>query len=102
MTRWKRPAGGISFNSKGISLQSVIAGAGNAAIDTGTGIWNTTTANWTTDAGANNVAWVNVAHAVFGSGAYPANVAAGVSVEDLTVAAGAGNVTFKAVADNWR
>jgi hypothetical protein len=77
-----------------------IAGTGNGVINSGNGTWNTSTANWSTDAGANNVPWVNVSHAAFGAGTYTVNVAAGVSVGDLTIAPGAGNITLKAVADN--
>ena len=37
-------------------------GAGDSAITGGTGTWDTTTGNWTTDGGANNVAWDNTAN----------------------------------------
>ena len=77
-----------------------IAGAGNGIINTGAGTWNTSTANWTADAGANNALWVNVSHAAFVPGTYVVNVASGVSVGNLTIAPGAGNITLKAVTDN--
>ncbi|MGC4013354.1 MAG: autotransporter-associated beta strand repeat-containing protein [Luteolibacter sp.] len=43
-------------------------GAGNGAVTGGAGTWDTTTGNWTTDGGLNNVAWVNANNdtAVFG------------------------------------
>lgn len=34
-------------------------GAGDSAITDGLGVWDTTTANWTTDGGANNIPWAD-------------------------------------------
>ncbi len=75
-------------------------GVGDGTITTAAGIWNTTTANWTNNAGANNALWVNDSNASFGSGTYTVTLASGVSVRSLTVAPGAGNLTLKAAADN--
>lgn len=94
------PNGDPDITTRTWDITPGIAGTGNGVINSGAGTWNTSTANWTTDAGANNVPWVNVSHAAFGAGSYTVNVAAGVSVGDLTIAPGAGNITLKAVADN--
>lgn len=75
-------------------------GAGDGTITSAAGTWNTTTANWTYNAGANNALWVNDSNASFGSGTYTVTLASGVSVRSLTVAPGAGNLTLKAAADN--
>lgn len=75
-------------------------GAGDGIITSGAGTWNTTSGNWTNDGGANNVVWINNSNATFGSGAYTVTLASGVTVRNLTVAPGSGNLTFRATADN--
>ncbi len=76
------------------------AGVGNGSITTAAGTWNTTTANWTNDAGANNAVWVNDSNASFGTGTYTVTLASGVSARSLTIPTGAGVITLKAAADN--
>lgn len=39
-------------------------GAGDSAITGGAGTWNTSNGNWTTDAGVNNIAWINTTPSV--------------------------------------
>ncbi len=76
------------------------AGAGNGTITSAAGTWSTTVANWTNDGGTNNVVWTNDSHATFNPGTYTVTVASGVTVRNLTVPAGAGNITLKAATDN--
>jgi autotransporter-associated beta strand protein len=42
------------------------AGSNNGQIDNGSGTWNTTTANWTTNGGTNNSTWSSNDDAIFG------------------------------------
>ncbi|MCF7817963.1 MAG: hypothetical protein K9M54_08780 [Kiritimatiellales bacterium] len=73
-------------------------GSGDSAITAGAGTWDTSTGNWTTDSGTNNVAWVNGSDAYFGAGGYTVGIAnSGVSVGGLSIG---GNVTLKALTDN--
>ena len=74
-------------------------GAGNGTITGGTGTWNTTNGNWTTDAGANNVAWVNVAgtpknNAVFGGTAGTVTLGEAISLRNLSFTNTAGPYTI--------
>lgn len=90
----------IPLMSKTWDIAPGIVGPGDGSITTAAATWNTTTANWTNDAGVNNALWVNDSNASFGSGIYTVTLASGVSVRSLTVAPGAGNLTLKAAADN--
>jgi autotransporter-associated beta strand protein len=60
-------------------------GSGDSAITGGSGWWDITTGNWTTDGGANNVAWVNVNNdtAVFGGTAGTVTLNAPITVGGL-------------------
>ncbi|MDF7824758.1 hypothetical protein P4B35_12105 [Pontiellaceae bacterium B12227] len=70
------------------------------------GVWDTTTANWTTDDGASNEVWVDGTNAVFTHNTNNAqlvvDVDAGITVGDLTVSPsnGNGNVILRGLADN--
>lgn len=61
-------------------------GAGDSAITGGTGAWDTTTGNWTTDAGVNNIAWVNANNdtAIFGGTAGTVTLGAPITAGGLT------------------
>ena len=61
-------------------------GAGDSLITGGIGAWNTTNGNWTTDAGVNNIAWVNANNdtAIFGGTAGTATLNTGITVGGLT------------------
>ncbi|MCE9609015.1 MAG: autotransporter-associated beta strand repeat-containing protein [Chthoniobacter sp.] len=61
-------------------------GAGDSVITGGTGTWDTTLGNWTTDGGANDSAWVNANNdtALFGDVAGTVTVGTGVTVGGLT------------------
>ena len=72
-------------------------GAGDSAITGGTGTWdpsNVANGNWTTDAGANNVAWSNagINTAVFGGASGTVTLASGATVGGLTFNDNAGYV----------
>ena len=45
-------------------------GAGDSAITGGTGAWNTSNGNWTTDAGVNNVSWINAGSAPYNNAVF--------------------------------
>jgi autotransporter-associated beta strand protein len=62
-------------------------GAGDSAITGGGGTWNTSNGNWTTDGGANNVAWSNGSNdtAVFGGTAGTVTID---TLDDLGVTVG--------------
>lgn len=74
-------------------------GSGDSAITPGAGTWNTTTGNWTTDSGTNNVAWVNGSAAQFTGSGYTVDLGSGVAVGGITHA-GNGSITIKALVDN--
>jgi fibronectin-binding autotransporter adhesin len=61
-------------------------GAGDSLITGGLGAWDTTNGNWTTDAGANNLAWVNANNdtAIFGNTAGTVTLGTGITVGGLT------------------
>ena len=69
-------------------------GAGNSAITGGAGTWDEALGNWTLDAGANNIAWVNANNdtAVFGGTAGAITLGTGISVGGLTFKDSAGYV----------
>lgn len=74
-------------------------GAGDSAITGGTGAWNTTNGNWTTDAGVNNIAWVNQAgtpkdDATFGGTAGTVTLGEAISLRNLTFTNTAGTYTI--------
>ncbi len=60
-------------------------GAGNSTITGGTGAWNTTNGNWTTNGGVNNLAWVNANNdtAIFGDVAGTVTLGTGITVGGL-------------------
>jgi autotransporter-associated beta strand protein len=60
-------------------------GVGDSAITGGTGAWNTSNGNWTTDAGANNISWVNANNdtAVFGDTAGTVTLGTGITIGGL-------------------
>ena len=60
-------------------------GAGDSAITGGTGAWDESTGNWTTDGGANNIAWVNanIDSAIF-SGAAGTVTLSSITANNLT------------------
>jgi autotransporter-associated beta strand protein len=70
-------------------------GSGDSAITGGTGAWNTTNGNWTTDAGANNIAWVNGNNdtAIFGDTAGTVTLGTGITVGGLQFDAATYTVT---------
>ncbi|MFD0895240.1 autotransporter-associated beta strand repeat-containing protein [Luteolibacter ambystomatis] len=61
-------------------------GTGDGSVTGGAGTWNTTNGNWTTDAGATNIAWVNANNdiAVFGGTAGTVTLGTGITVGGLT------------------
>lgn len=63
-----------------------MVGAGNGAVNGGPGIWDASTGNWTTDGGANNIAWnyTNNDVAVFGGAAGSVAIAVPVTAGGLT------------------
>jgi autotransporter-associated beta strand protein len=77
-------------------------GAGDSAITGGAGTWNTTNGNWTTDGGANNVAWSGTTEtAVFGGTAGAVDLLSNVSVGGLkfnttgySITSAANTITF--------
>jgi len=78
-------------------------GPGDSAITGGAGTWNTANGNWTTDAGANNIAWDNLNNdtAVFGGTAGAVNLLSNVSVGGLkfnttgySITSAANTITF--------
>ncbi|WP_372798444.1 hypothetical protein, partial [Pontiella sp.] len=83
-----------------------LAGVGDSAIAHSNGVWDTTTANWTSDAGANNQTWGFGEEAVFTSNTNNAQIVidvdAGVTVGDLTLETPdtSGNVILRGLADN--
>ncbi|MFZ9935781.1 MAG: DUF5018 domain-containing protein [Luteolibacter sp.] len=56
-----------------------MVGTGDSAVTGGAGIWDTNNGNWTVDAGANNIAWINGNNdtAIFGGTAGTVTVATG-------------------------
>jgi len=60
-------------------------GPGDSAITGGDGTWDTTNGNWTTDAGANNIAWGNDNHdtAVFSGTAGTVGLGTGITIGGL-------------------
>jgi len=72
-------------------------GPGDNAIISGNGTWDTSTGNWTTDGGTNNVAWVNGSDAEILSTS-TLDLASGVSVGGITLANGP--VNLKSITDN--
>ncbi len=66
-------------------------GAGDSAITGGLGTWDLTNGNWTTDAGVNNIAWVNNAtpnDAVFGGAAGVVTLGTRLTVGTITFNSG--------------
>lgn len=63
-----------------------IVGPGDSAITGGGGTWDVTTGNWTIDAGANNIAWVNANNdtAIFGSAIGTVTLGAPITANGLT------------------
>ena len=61
-------------------------GAGDSLVTGGAGTWDTTNGNWTTDGGANNIAWVNANNdtAIFGGTAGTVTLGTGITVGGLT------------------
>lgn len=61
-------------------------GAGDSAITGGSGTWDVTNGNWTTDGGANNVAWVNANNdvAVFGGTGGTVALGAAITANGMT------------------
>jgi autotransporter-associated beta strand protein len=65
-------------------------GVGDSAITGGAGTWNTGNGNWTTDAGANNIAWINVGgtpknDAIIGGTAGTVTLGEAISLRNLTI-----------------
>jgi autotransporter-associated beta strand protein len=82
------------------------AGAGDSAITGGNGNWNTTNGNWTSDAGANNIAWNNAANntAIFGSTASTVTLDEAINLRALqanTSLTSGTNYTFQGAALNF-
>jgi len=63
-----------------------IVGSGNSTITGGSGSWDTTLGNWTSDAGVNNIAWSNTTPgtAIFGGTAGVVNLGRNISATGLT------------------
>lgn len=78
-------------------------GAGNGTITGGTGTWNLTNGNWTTNAGATNVVWANTNadEAIFGGtgGTVTVNTGMGITANKLTFNGDGYTVNGNAAAD---
>jgi autotransporter-associated beta strand protein len=72
-------------------------GTGDGAITGGNGIWNTANGNWTTDAGVNNVAWVNTNNDIAVFAGTAGTVTLG---EDITIGGLQFNTTAYTLAGN--
>lgn len=77
----KLPAANVTWD-----ITPGAVGVGDTAVTGGTGTWNTTNGNWTIDAGANNLAWVNANNdtAVFGGTAGTVSLGAAITAGGLT------------------
>ncbi|VGO19384.1 autotransporter outer membrane beta-barrel domain-containing protein [Pontiella sulfatireligans] len=80
--------------------------AGDGVVTHSNGVWDTSTANWTSDDGVNNTTWVNGSDAVFTKNASntvaTVSVDSGITVGNLTVSPtnGNGQVTLAGLLDN--
>ena len=59
-------------------------GAGDSAITGGAGTWDTANGNWTSDGGANNIAWTNGDSAIFQDTGGVLTLGAAITADDLT------------------
>ncbi len=80
--------------------------AGDGVVTHSNGVWDVSTANWTSDAGANNSVWVNGSDAIFDTTTNNTQIVidvdAGVEVGDITLAPSdtTQNVILRGLADN--